>query len=58
MNNNNTYTSFDKFVLVRFPSYMKKVISYTKPISYTKLTIVYEVLHSYTNMNIRILKFI
>jgi len=43
------------------PSYMQKLTSYTKPVKlYSTLTIVYEVLHSYTtgNLKFRILKFI
>ena len=59
MKNNITYTNFDKFVYFHFPSCMKKIMSCTKLVkSYTTLTIVYELLHSYTNLKRRILKFI
>jgi len=53
MKNNITYTNFHKFVYVHIPSCMKRN-------NFVQETgkIVYEVLHSYTNLKLRVLKFI
>jgi len=56
---NNVRTSTKSYMFIFFVYEKKSRNSYTKPLKlHTKLTIVYKVLHSYTNLKHRILKFI